>query len=127
MARRPYIFNARKRQLAAQNFTSYKDDIASPVDLGSVAAGNDLSAYTTPAGSRLAVSFSNPITAGQLTVAIGANTLGIPDLAADEVRRLDWAENTEQVVINSAIAGTVTLYVLNQWQEPFQIATGVFT
>jgi len=80
-----------------------------------------------PANARIAVSFSTGISAGDLTLAAGLATFGTPDLAADQVYRLSYVERAESVVPTCAVAGTVTLYVLNEWMLSDAIATGVFT
>lgn len=122
------LFLARKRRRALQNEHFYRADIASPFDLGTIGAGNPLpNAYVVPAGARLAVSFSVGVTAVQLTVDIGANTIGTRALLADEIQRLVHAELNEDVVPTCGIAGTVTLYRLSEWQLPIAIASGVFT
>lgn len=122
------LFHARERRRAAQRQRAFDADAATPFDMGTVAAGNPLpTPYPMRAASRLAVSFSAPLTAGQLTVSIGARTLGTPALTADEIRRLEFGERNEDVVPQSAIAGTVTLYVLDEWARPRAVATGTFT
>lgn len=122
------LYHARRRRRAAQDFKDFEGDIASPFDLGTVAATTPLpNPYVMPANSRLAISFSTGITQGQLTVDIGAKTVETTALSADEIYRLEVGEEAEEIIPTAAIAGTVTLYVLDEWQRPSAIATGTFT
>lgn len=123
------LYHARKRREAAARFGRFASLIATPETLTTAAAGNPLgSALTMPAASMISVSFSADLTAGQLTVDTNTSrTIGVPDLAADEIRLLGWFEKGVELTPDCAIAGTVTLYVLNEWTKPFSVATGVFT
>lgn len=127
MARPAVLYKARERRRAAADFKKFGPDIASPFDLGAAAPAAPLpNAYPVPANARLAVSFSVPVAAGQLTINYGDRALGTTALAADQVRLLDWVERAVEVTIQSAIAGTVTLYVLDEWNRPSAIAQGTF-
>lgn len=98
-------------------------------DLGTAAAANPLpEPYTLAASGEFAVSFSAPVTAGQLTVATEVGrTLGTPALAADQIYPLGFFERARTLIPESAIAGDVTLYILDNWRRPIAVATGTFT
>jgi hypothetical protein len=117
-ARQAYIQRAHKRRVAAANFQKFAADIASPF----VAT---VTPYTMPASGRIGVSFSALTTAGQISVSIGAREMNTPALAANQIYRLDVIDRAKEIVLDCAIAGTVTLYVFNEWMQPFAIATAV--
>ena len=98
-------------------------------DLGTVGAGGDLpESYTLAAAGDFAISFDAPVAAGEVTVATEVGrTLGTPALAADQIHRLGYFERARTLTVTSAIAGTATLYVLDNWRRPIVVATGVFT
>ena len=117
-----------RRRCFAQDQTAYADLRAAPSALTGGAAPATSSALSLPANARLGISFSAPVGAGQLSVDTETGrTLGTPALVADEIYRLDWLERTVDVTITSAIAGTATLYVFDQWMRSYPIATVVFT
>jgi hypothetical protein len=122
------LATSRARGSAARNLAAFAPDIASPFDLGTAAAGVALpNHYPVPAGARLAISENHTTTANQLTATVGAKVMGTPALASGQVRRLDYVERAKEVIVKSAQAGTVTLYVLDEQMRPLAIATGTVT
>lgn len=122
-------FHARERRRAAVDLDGFAADIASPFDLGTVGAGSPLpNPYVIPANSRLAISFSVGLTATELTLATEVGrTLGTPALATDEIHKLQHLERARTLVPDAAIAGTISLYVLDEWSRETLVATGIFT
>jgi len=123
------LFHARERRSSAQDHQSFDTDIASPANMGTVAATNPLTtAYDVPKDAQLGVSFSVGVSAGQLTVATNdSRTIGTPALAANQVHRLGNIRRALELTPTCAIAGTVTIHVFDDWFRPTAIATGVFT
>lgn len=123
------LFHARERRRSAQDVQTFDPDVASPFNMGSVLATNPLGTpYPIPKDAQLGVSFSVPVSAGQLTVATnGGRTIGTPALAADQIHRLGKLNRALLLTPTSAIAGTVTLHVFDEWYRPSAIATGIFT
>ncbi len=122
-------FHARERRRAAADQDEFAADIASPFDLGTVGAGSPLpNPYVMPANARLAMSFSVDLTATELTLVTEVGrTLGTPALLADEIYKLQHLERARTLVPDADIAGTISLFVLDEWSRETLIATGVFT
>jgi len=128
MATPASLYYARKHNRVLRNLKGFTGDIASPVDLGSVLAGNPTSSgYLLPANCQMGISFSAIAVAGDITVAKGSETLGTPNLAANEIHRLGYFGKNQILIPSSGIAGTVTVYVFNDRFVGFPIATGVFS
>lgn len=124
------LYWSRKRRKAAARVQAFSALIASPSVLTGGVAPAISSTLAMPANVLLAVSYSVGITSGQLVVNVNTGkTMGVPDLAADEIRELGYVEAGQLVDIEltAAVAGTATLYVLNDWRIPSSIATVVFT
>lgn len=124
------LYWSRKRRKVAARVQAFSTLIASPSVLTGGVAPATSSTLAMPANALLAVSYSVGITSGQLVVNVNTGkTMGVPDLAADEIRELGYVEAGQLVDIEltAAVAGTATLYVLNDWRIPSSIATVVFT
>jgi hypothetical protein len=124
------VASTKKRRKAAQEHKSFAALRAAPAALGSAAAGGSLQAFKLPANARLALSVNAPTVTGQVTAAINGHTLGIMGGKAGAVQPLGLWERGQELVIKRAAggpAGTVTLYVLDDWSRPSPIATGTFT
>lgn len=118
--------HARDRRKRAQNFKKFP---SSPFDLGSAAAGADLpNPFAMPAQGRLGVSVDAVTTVGQITATNGAGrAVSIAGGPAGTIFRLDHFERGQEVTVSSAVAGTVSLYVFDEWSRPKVIATGTAT
>ncbi len=117
-----------RRRRYAQDATALTGLRTSPATLTGAVAPGTSSALSLPANTRVGISFSIGITAGQLTVDTETSrNLGTPALVADEIYRLDWLERGVDVTITSAVAGTATLYAFDEWMRSYPIATVVFT
>ena len=128
MATPASLYYARKHNRSLRNLKRFTSDIASPVNLGSVLVGNPTSlGYLLPANCQMGISFSAIAVAGDITVAKGSETLGTPNLAANEIHRLGYFGKNQILIPSSGIAGTVTVYVFNDRFVGFPIATGVFS
>lgn len=123
------LYHARERRSSAQDVQSFDADVTSPFDMGTVAATGDLpTPYPSRKDAQLGISFSVPIAVGQLTVDLAdGRTMGTPALAADQVHRLGNIRRALELTPSCAIAGTVTIYVFDEWFRPDAIATGVFS
>lgn len=123
-----HLYRFRRRRRSAQDVRLFASLIASPFDLGTAAAGNPLpNALTLPANGFLGISEDAAPSAGDLSVDIGARSVGIAGGLADQIFRLGYAERAESVSVDlggSAPSGTVALYVFDEWFRPFVIATG---
>lgn len=112
---------ALRRRKAAQNRTAFNAIVATPADWGDP--------VVLPANSRLGISFSEDLAAGDITVSDGVNTFGIPDIAADVVHNFPHQfERGREITVNNvtAPAGDITLYVLDEWTRPAAIASTTF-
>lgn len=120
-----------QRKRAARDLSQYDALRASPAGLGSAAAGASLSALALPANSDIGVSLDATTSSGDIVVATSTGrSLGIGGGASGQVFRLGWLEEGVELTVQrggSAPAGTLTLYVLDEWHRAFPIATGTFT
>lgn len=123
------LYNARKRRRYAAEFQRFSADISSPEDLGSVASGLDLSAYTVKGSVNLGISLDQNITVDSVQITTGrfGRTIVVPVTPADVVARIGYHPKGETFTIAAGLTGTVTLYVFDEWFRPTAIATGVFT
>lgn len=118
----------RHRQRRAEQRAAAVASAPATVDLGTVAATEPLgNSYTTLTRAYYGVSFSAPVAAGELTVATPRESLSTPALTADQIYLLGFVGPEVALTLTSAIAGTVSLWVLDHWRKPFILATGVFT
>lgn len=124
---------ALRRRRAAQDKSAFRLVVADPVDLGVAADGGSLDAFPQLANARLGISFSATMLQAQANITIHGSktrTLKLPaSLAADVVFDLQNIERGFSVVINNVTAPPcdVTLYVLDEWTRPTEIAFGEFT
>ena len=123
------LYHSRERLRNARRIDKAQALIDSPHDLGTVAAGNPSSSpLTLPYDAEYGISFSAGITSGELTVATEpSRSLGTPDLAADQVRKLGFFHKDRTFTPASDVAGDVTLYIFDNWSRPKAIATGTFS
>ena len=123
-----HLYRNRRRRRSAQDVRLFQALIASPLDLGTVGAGNPLpNALDLPANGNLGVSVDAITSTGDLVVNVGDRQIGISGGAADTVFRLGYGERAESVEVDlggGAPSGDVSLYVLDEWFRPFVIATG---
>lgn len=104
--------------------------IASPSNLGSVAAASSSNPLQLPANASLGLSFSVAVAAGDLSLDIGPNkVVNVPALVADRVFRRGYGEESQAIVVNrhGAPAGTATVYILDGIGRALAIATATFT
>lgn len=119
----------RDRRVESARKTQFGSLIATPFDMGTVAATNPLTDdLVLPEAANIGISFDDAVTAGDLIITTSTGrTLGTPDLSADELWRIGFFERSVEILVESGIAGTVTLHYLDDRRVPFAIATGVFT
>ena len=119
-----------RRRIDRARITEYDSLVASPADLGNVAALGTSSALTLPAGARLALSCSVGLSAEDVTVNVGGReSFTHPDLAADEVHRGYTGGRQMDVTVtrNAGPAGTLTLYILDPYNRKLAVATATLT
>lgn len=110
----------RERRLEASRKKSFQPLMTSPTDVSSVG-------LTLPESGNIGVSYSVPISQGQLLLnSSNGRSVGTPDLAANQVWRIGFYE--KGVVLNPAQtpAGTLTIHYLDDRRVPHVIATGDF-
>lgn len=129
MSRQAALYHNRERRRALSRERSFSAQVASPFALGSVAAGGDSPNPLVLLDSiNIGVSFSAPVNAGQLTIDTNrGKTLGTPALVADQIHRLGFFEKNVALTPSCAVAGTVTIHILDDRRIPSAVATGVFT
>lgn len=123
-------YNIRKARRERQDLKRFDALVASPTSLGNVAADGTSSTFQLPGNAYLAIACDAALDAGDLTVDVGSHAFGIPNLSADEIHQVGWGEKDRVVSISrgsSAPAGAVTLYIVNSFGMPIQIATATFT
>lgn len=127
------LFHARERRASAQDVISFNTLIATPTNMGTVGATNPLTTpVVIPKNANIGVSFSVILTQGQVTIdtenpGSGTRTITVPALAADVVHNIGPITQLRTLTPTGAIAGTITIYVFDDWHRPTAIATGVFT
>ena len=86
-------------------------------------------ALTLPGSARLAFSYSVPLADGVVSVDIsGGRSFSHPALAADEIFRGEWGEETKDITINrgAAPAGVASVYIVDDIGRNFVIGTATF-
>lgn len=119
-----------KRRRAEALKSRFAALIAAPQALAAGIAPTTSAALTLPSEAFLGVSYSVPVTSGQLQLNTSTGrVLGTPDLAANEIHRIGFIERgvTVDVQLTAAVAGTATIHYLNGRRQPFAIATATFT
>lgn len=124
------LYHAKRRRREAQDLHGYSALIANPADLGTALPGQSLDPLSLPANGRFSLSYSAALTLGDLSVLYSqtGGDLAVPAAGADERQYLGWLEKDGQITVQvglSTLPGTVTLYVVSEWFQPFVIATGV--
>lgn len=122
---RSALHNASRRREAAASLSEFAALRAAPSDLGSHAAGG---IYTLewPGRGRVAVSSDGVLTAGQIVI----NGHSIAAGAANAVLRGPWLEEgkTLSLVTDAGLgASTLKVYVIDEWNRPYQVATATVT
>lgn len=115
-------YHCRRRRREAQDVKSYATVIATPVDL----AGGPL---TLPANGYLGIGASGDTVLADYTITIGGTTLDVAALVGGAVPlRLGYFERGADVTVAHAagVARTITVYLLDQWRRPFEIAARIF-
>lgn len=109
----------RERRLEASRKRSFLSFIDSPV--------NALpSGLVLPEAANIGVSFSSIIAAGNLTLTTQkGRALKTPALQAGVIHRLGFFEKGTTLVPSCTVSGTVSIYYLDDWRNPYLIATGV--
>jgi len=124
-------YNARRRRRIAQNVSAYAEFVATPEDLGNVAANADsATAITLPADGRLAVALDDVTDPADISLKDGVGETFGNGGVADYVQRLSVFPRGREVVVHRATgcpAGTCSIYLLDEWQRPLLIATATFT
>ena len=124
----PLIHRKRRKESARKSV--YQTLIGTPEILVGGASPVASSFVKLPAAGYLAISHSVAVTAGELV----SNTsrgkiLGTVNLNASELHRIGWFERDVDInlELTSAVPGTATLYYLDAWRRPYQIASAIFT
>lgn len=118
-ARQAYLSRSLKRRKIAQDVFAYRLLVAEPVSLDEP--------LVLPANARIAMSHSAGVEAGELRLVRGsADPIPLPALDADQVWRMQYYGKNEQFDVECDVAGTTTLYVLDEWSRPLPIATKIF-
>jgi len=124
-------FYARRRRRIAQDISAYSGLVATPTNLGAVAANADSGvSVTLPANARLAIALDDVTVASDLSIKDGVNQVFGAGGAADFVQKLDTTQRGREVVVHRSLtcpSGTCSLYVLDAWSRPLLIATATFT
>lgn len=125
------VYNAMQRRKRLQDKSDFAPLFASPEALGNVAAGaTSATTFTMPANARLGVSLDALTDPGDISVDDGVNVVSGGGGAADVVQRLDVVPEGREVAIVRALgcpAGAATIYLLDEWNLPFAVATATFT
>lgn len=125
------MFHRRKHNRIARDLNLFAALIDSPFDLGTAAADAPLlETFNLPGTGRLGISVDQVTEPGDITISIGGREYGIGGGVANKVFRLDVGIRGRGIIVTrgaAAVAGNVKLHVLNEWQRPFVIATGVFS
>lgn len=119
-----------KRRRSEALKSRYKALIESPQTLAGGVAPAASAALALPANARLAVSSDAPMAAGVVVVNVaGGRVLGTPALAAGELHEIGYLEIGKEITLEKTTAGaaTITLYFLDEWKRPREIASSVFT
>lgn len=125
MITQAHLFYSRERNRELRLRKRFSSTI---FNLGSVASGNPLpNPFIMPANGEIGISFSNAITADNLTIAVGSRTLKTTTLDANKIFRLGFFEKDKKLIPSSTIAGVVTLHYFNDWFKSKSIANGTFT
>ena len=123
------LHNIRQRQRKARDNAKFEPLVESPADLGSAADGGSLSAFELRANARLGISLDVATDDEDITVSVGSDVYGWTARGAGEVLDLPWSEEGRELVVNrtGAPAGTVNVWLLDQWRRPTLIASGTFS
>lgn len=108
------LYWAFKRRKYAGNLKEFAQLIKTPL----VLAGSPQS-ITMPGPARVAVMADNPFSSGTVTLA-GASIIGT---AANIVSRGPWVSEGHPLVFTSSASNVFHLYVLDEWQRKYMIAT----
>lgn len=106
---------AQRRRNSRENFSTFRSLIEAP---GSLSAG-----VVMPANSRLGISSSLDVEPGALLVSINGVDIGVVGGPADMVFRIGYYEKGKTITALAGAPGTLTLYVLDNWDRPFPIAS----
>lgn len=118
------------RRKAAQALKAYSALISSPSNLGSVAADASLNDLVLPASARLAVSLDKNTSAGDITVTVNGRAIGVKGGASGTRFLLGFQEKGRKLSIKrgaSALAGALSVYVIDDWGHAKKIAGGTFS
>jgi hypothetical protein len=120
------MFLATKRNKERRNDSAFAELIANPIAATSTAPGADrVDVFTMPANGRLAVSFNAILTVSQLRLLVGSRIIFAPALAANKIHEIGFFEKDQSIGFRCAIAGAVTVYHLDSFSRPNEIASGV--
>ena len=125
------IYRSKERRGRAQEVSAFKALVATPASLGSCGVGASLTAFRLPANATLGISLNAITTNAHIsTTCSNGKTLASQGGASGLFQKLGWYERSRTITINrlsGCPAGTLTLYVLDEWNRRKVIATGVFT
>lgn len=108
----------RERRLEASRKRSFLSFINSPVN--ALPSGIKL-----PEAANIGVSFSAVIAAGNLTLTTQkGRALKTPALQAGVIHRLGFFDKGTVLTPSSSVAGIISIYYLDDWRNPYLIATG---
>lgn len=108
----------RKRRLEASRKRSFLSFIDSPVNV--LPSGVEL-----PEAANIGISFSANISAGNLTLTTQkSRALKTPALQAGVIHRIGFFEKGTKLIPSCTVSGTVSIYYLDDWRNPYLIATG---
>lgn len=114
--RAAFLERARKRMKSARDNKRFDRYVATPHNLGG-------GAFTMPANGRLAISCSSSVEAGQLRLTVAGRVYRTPALSANQIWKLDVGNAKAVVTAACDVAGTIKVYVLDQWSRPRYIAS----
>jgi hypothetical protein len=110
--------SSRRQKLAAKELVKFSRLVRTPHDLGGVGQERTTTdEFNLPGSGRLAISCTQPLAAGDITVNIGeTKSFTHPALAADEIHKGNWAESGSLITVTTLeppIGAEVTIYVVD--------------
>lgn len=123
-----HFFNIFKRRRRAEMLKEWAGLIATPEELAGISAPDTSDAFSAPGQGRLGVSHSEGFDQGDVMLIVDGVEYAFVEAAENTVRRGPWAEETESIAVKVGAlcpAGTVSVFVFDEWTRPFEVATVV--
>ena len=125
------IYRNIKRRECAKEVSNYRLVIATPTSLGSCIAGASLTAYRLPQNAVVGISLNAVTTSSHISASIsGGRTLRTSGGASAVLQKLGYLERSRTLTINRLAgcpSGTLSVWILDEWNRKKLIATGTFT